>query len=126
MTPPRPNGTWDKARTAAYAVGIAGTFLIMVVLVTVTIRYTSPPPATEDRNEIRRKALAEMRAAEAEFLKTPYAWEDKTKGFVRVPIDRAEALVIQGYQDPAKYQAEMLKRVEKGLEKPPPPKSDFE
>jgi hypothetical protein len=38
--------------------------------------------------------MAEMRAAEDDALKNP-GWVDKQKGIVRIPIDRAKALVVQ-------------------------------
>ena len=118
--------TPDGPRTVAYAVGILGSFLIVAVLVSLMIRYTAPPPPTEDRNALRRKNLAEMKAAEAEYFKAGYVWQDKAKGFVRVPVERAMALIVQEYQDPAQYRKAMMEKLEKALVKPPEAPSAFE
>ena len=72
--------------TLCYAIGILGSFLIVAALVWAMRHYTQPPPLGEDRVALRKKALAELRAAEAEELNT-YGWLDQGKGD-RPPADR--------------------------------------
>ena len=51
---------------SAYVLAALGAFLIVAALVWAMQRYTQPPPLGEDRAEVRAKALAELRAAEAD------------------------------------------------------------
>jgi hypothetical protein len=50
---------------------------------------------TEDkeRSAVRAKNLAELQAADQTAL-TTYGWADRSKGIVRIPVARAEELVI--------------------------------
>jgi hypothetical protein len=114
----------DRARTAAYAVGIAGTFLILAALVWM-LQRTPPPAIDQARAELRRKNIAEMQAADHLAL-TTYDWLDKTKGIVRLPIDRALELSIQLWQDPAAGRSNLLSRLEKATAKPPEQANPYE
>lgn len=108
----------DKSRLAALVVGILGTFLIFLALVWVMWHYTQPAPLGEDRVAVRKKALAEMRAAEAEGLNR-YGWVDQGKGVVRLPITVAMRLALQKWQNPVAARSDLVARVEKAF--PPPP-----
>ncbi len=110
----------DKSRLAALVVGILGTFLIFLALVWAMWHYTQPVPLGEDRVAIRKKALAEMRAAEAEGLNR-YGWVDQGKGVVRLPITVAMRLALQKWQNPAAARSDLVARVEKAFPPPPPP-----
>lgn len=113
------NSQPDNSRTAlAFVAGILGTFLIVAALVWAMVHYTQPPPA-EDRAAVRAKALAELRAAEAEALSTP-AWIDQGKGIVRLPIEQAMKLVATewGRNQPA-ARSNLIARVEKATAAPP-------
>ena len=79
----------------AYLIGILGSLLIVAALVWAMQRYTQPPPLGEDRVSVRRKALADLRAAEASELET-YGWVDQAKGVTRLPIAEAMKLAIKG------------------------------
>jgi hypothetical protein len=103
----------------AYFFGILGSFLIVAALAWAIHRYTQPPPLGEDRAEARRKALAEIRAAEAEALHTT-GWVDPVKGLVRLRIEDAMKLVEREWQNPAAARSNLIARVEKA--NPPPPK----
>src|ERR1035441_5082299 len=82
------NGQPAPERTGlAYLVGILGSLLIVAALVWAMQRYTQPPPLGEDRVAQRRKALADLRAAEATELES-YGWVDQAKGVARLPIAR--------------------------------------
>lgn len=115
-----PTRTCDCGRVTALAVGIVGTFLIFLALVWAMWHYTQPAPLGEDRVAVRKKALAEMRAAEAEDLNS-YGWVDQAKGIVRLPIRVAMKLALQEQQDPAVARSNLTARVERAFPPPPPP-----
>jgi hypothetical protein len=109
---------WDKGKLAANIVGTIGGFLIFSALVWVIWRYSQPAPLGEDRAAVRRKALAEMRAAEAEQLNN-YAVLDPVKGVVRLPIVEAMKLALREWQNPAQARSNVIARVEKATAPPP-------
>ena len=102
----------------AYVTGILGSFLIVAVLVWAMRHYTQPPPLGEDRVALRKKALAELRTAEAEELST-YGWLDQSKGIVRLPIAEAMKLALRDWQNPAAARSNLIARVEKATALPP-------
>lgn len=102
----------------AYFAGTVGTFLIVAALVWAMVHYTQPPPA-EDRAAVRAKALAELRAAEAEALNNP-GWIDQGKGIVRLPIEQAMKLAVAEWgQNPGAARSNLIARVEKATAAPP-------
>ena len=102
----------------AYVAGILGSFLIVAALVWVMQRYTQPPPLGEDRIALRKKALADLRAAEASELEN-YGWVDQPKGVVRLPIAEAMQLALRDWQNPAAARSNLIARVEKVTAVPP-------
>ena len=80
--------------------------------------YTQPPPLGEDRVAARKKALAELRAAEASDL-TSYGWVDQSKGVVRLPINEAIQLALRDWQNPVAARSNLIARVEKATAAPP-------
>ena len=102
----------------AYLIGILGSLLIVAALVWAMQRYTQPPPLGEDRVVVRKKALADLRAAEASELKS-YGWVDQPKGVVRMPIAEAMKLTLRDWQDPAAARSNLIARVEKATAVPP-------
>ncbi len=104
----------------AYAFGILGSLLIVAALVWAMQRYTQPPPLGEDRVAVRKKALADLRAAEASELEN-YGWVDQSKGVVRLPIAEAMELALRDWQNPAAARSNLIARVEKATFVPPPP-----
>src|SRR5207249_9721159 len=107
----------ERARLA-YAAAILGSFLIVAALVWAMHRYTQPPPLGEDRAGVRARALAELRAAEADALNN-VGWIDQGKGLVRLRIDDAMTLVERAWQNPPAARSNLLERVAKA--NPPPP-----
>ena len=103
----------------AYLVGILGSLLIIAALVWAMWHYTQPPPLGEDRAALRKKALAELRAAEASELES-YGWVDQGKGVVRLPITEAMKLALRDWQNPAAARSNLIARVEKATAVPPP------
>ena len=99
--------------TLAYIAGILGAFLIVAALVWGVVGLLKPAPLAEDRAAVRAKALAELRAAEAEAMTTP-AWIDAGKGIVRLPVKDAMALVEREWgQNPTAARTNLIARVEK-------------
>jgi hypothetical protein len=111
--------TSEKCGTAlAYTVGILGSLLVLAALAWAIHKYTQPTPLGEDRAAARSKALAEMRAADAEALNNP-AWIDPAKGIVRLRIVDAMRLVEREWQNPAAGRSNLIARVEKATALPP-------
>jgi len=102
----------------AYLLGILGSLLIVAALVWAMQRYTQPPPLGEDRVAVRKKALVDLRAAEATELEN-YGWIDQAKGVVRLPIAEAMKLALRDWQDPAAARSNLIARVEKATAVPP-------
>ena len=89
-----------KERTGlAYVAGILGALLIVAALVWAMRHYTQPPPPDKARVALRKKALADLRAAEATELET-YGWVDQAKGVVRLPVAEAMRLALRDWQNP--------------------------
>lgn len=112
----------------AYALAIAGTFLIVAMLVLTMKRYAQPAPVDEKRIAERSKALADLRQVEAEALNSA-GWIDQAKGVVRLPITNAMEMVLQMWQNPPAARSNLIARVEKATFVPPPPPakpSEFE
>jgi hypothetical protein len=103
----------------AYLIGILGSLLIVAALVWAMQRYTQPPPLGEDRIALRKKALVDLRAAEASELES-YGWVDQAKGVVRLPINEAMKLALRDWQNPAAARSNLIARVEKATAVPPP------
>jgi len=114
-----------RSSLAIYALGVIGSFLIVIALVWAMYRYTRPVPISGNRAAERRKALIDMRNAEAESL-NGYGWVDQQKGIVRLPIARAMELTLQEYQNPAAARSNLAARAEKAAEIPPPPANKYE
>jgi len=113
------------SRTWPTWLAVLGACLIFWGLVTVTKRYTQPPPLGAERAAERAKALAELRAANTEALNN-VGWVDATKGIVRLPIAEAMKLTEQAWQNPAAARADLLARAAKAVELPPEKPSEFE
>lgn len=105
-------------RVAVYAFAILGSFLIFGALVWAMWRYTQPALLGEDRVAVRRKALTELQAAEAEVLNN-YAWQDQAKGIVRLPIADAVKLAEREWQNPPAARSNLIARVAKAMALPP-------
>ena len=120
-----PETNHNRSRLAAI-VAVLGAFFIVAALVLAMRHYTTPPPLNAQRAAERARALADIRAAEAEAL-THAAWLDPEKGLVRLPVDTAMQIVERDWQNPAAGRSNLLARVDKANPPPPPPKpSAFE
>jgi hypothetical protein len=113
------NDTPSSQKTASF-VGILGAFLVVGMLVYAMKYYTRPAPLNQARVEERKKALAELREADAKSL-TSYEVIDAGKGTVRLKIDRAMELTIDEYKNPAAARTNLIARAEKASAPPPKP-----
>jgi len=100
-----------------------GAFLVVALLIFAMKHYTRPAPLNAARAEERRKALAEVRNADAKALDTVEV-VDAGKGFIRVRIDTAMELTVKEYQNPAAFRTNLVARADKLAA--PPPKVDYE
>ena len=108
-----------RERTSlVYVLAVLGALLIVAALVWEMQRYTQPPPLGQDRVALRKKALAELRAQEANELSS-YGWVDQAKGVVRLPIAEAMKLALSEWQNPAAARSNLIARVEKATALPP-------
>jgi hypothetical protein len=111
--------TFSSQKTASL-VGILGAFLVIGVLVFAMKHYTRPAPLNQARVDERKKALAEIRDADAKAL-TSYEMLDAGKGIVRLKIDRAMALTLEDYKNPAAARTNLTARADKAAAAPPKP-----
>jgi hypothetical protein len=112
----------NQSASLIYVVGIAGALLIVAMLVWGMQRYTSPAQLGQARAVERQKFLAEL--SQTQTLHD-YAWQDQSKGLVRMPISNAMDLLVREYQNPAAARARMIERIDKATA-PAPEKSEFE
>ena len=110
----------EKAKLAVWATAIAGTFLLMAVLIWVMYRYTRPEDLNAARVLERYRFLEEVLTSEAKAT-TEYAWRDRSKGLVILPVERALELSLQEWQNPAAARSNLVARLQKAMEQPPPP-----
>ena len=109
-----------KTRTVVYVIAILGTFLLMSFLVRQMVRRTAPPALGAERAAARAKDNADIRASGVDQLGS-YGYVDKAKGVVRVPIDEAIRLTVQGYKSPGEFHSNLVVRIEKATAPPPAP-----
>jgi len=106
------------SRTAASAVAILGTLLVMAVLVALMRHYTGTPALSADRAAERMKILADFNAVNQPLLEK-YDWQDKDKGIIRVPVARAKELLLEEWQNPAAARSNLMERAAKAFALPP-------
>ncbi len=99
--------------------GIAGSFLVLAGMAWAIHHYTQPAPLGQARAAERAKALAELRAAEAEALDHA-GYVDPAKGIVRLPIQDAMKIVEREWgQNPVAARSNLISRVDKATAPPP-------
>jgi hypothetical protein len=110
-------------RASSAATGFIVGSLIFIALA-VMVKYSVSVPAIDaDRDAVRVKALAEIRAAEDKSLATA-GWIDQSRGIVRLPVETAMQITAQAWQNPAQARASLISRQEKASALAPaaPPK----
>jgi len=114
-----PEPCCQKIRLGAYAAGLLGTFLIVLLLVRLMQSYAEAPSIPAVRAAERMQIMSEFKAANDPLLEK-YEWQDAAKGFVRIPLERAKELVLQEWQDPVSARSNLMARA--AIEFAPPPK----
>jgi hypothetical protein len=105
----------------AYGLAILGVFLIVAGLVWVMYHFTRPEPLGIARAKERKDALQTLRAENDSVLNN-YAWQDASKGIVRLPIADAMKLMESKWsKDPVMARSNLIERVEKANYVPPKP-----
>ena len=117
-----------KAGTCVYIVAVTGTFLLVAGLVWLMRYYTQTATPREVRSAERMAILKSFQQDNAPLVQN-YDWQDQTRGIVRIPIERAEELVLQEWQNPAAAHSNLVARAAKAfapLPKPPEKKNEYE
>jgi len=78
----------------ASLLGVVGSILLFALIVLITYVYNQPPEPDAAIIENRLSSLSELEA-QMEEAATGYAWVDRQKGLVRIPIDRAVELATE-------------------------------
>lgn len=111
-----------------YLLAIIGALLVMTYTVKQVRALTEPAPLGTARAAERAKALADTRAADHAGL-TTYAWQDKDRKIVRVPVSRGVELTLAEWQNPREGRKKLLEMSAKAtveLPKEPEKPSAFE
>ena len=117
-----------KVKLTVNIVAIVATFLLMAFLVKQMADRLQPAPLGADRAAARAKDNADIRAAGSDALRN-WGYVDQLKGVVRVPVEEAMKLTVQGYQKPADFRSNLVARVEKATApgpKLPEQKNEYE
>lgn len=117
-----------KSSCAAKAISvlaIIAAFLLMAFLVRQMTKVAQPPPVGAERAIARARDNAAIRAEGSAALQS-WGYVDPTRGIVRMPIEDAMKLTVQGYQHAAAFHTDVLARVEKATAPPPKPKNEYE
>ena len=99
-------------RASSAATGFIVGSLIFIGLFVAVKLSVQVPAIDADRNAVRAKALAEIRATEEKSLNTA-GWIDQSRGIVRLPIDTAMQEAAQAWQNPAQARADLISRQQK-------------
>lgn len=108
---PESNDLNQVNRASGAAVGFVVASLIFAVLFVVVKFGIQVPAIDADRDAVRAKALAEIRAAEDKSLNTA-GWIDPARGIIRLPIDTAMQQAARTWNNPAQARADLLSRQE--------------
>jgi hypothetical protein len=93
---------------------------LLFAMIVAVVKHCAPAPAIDaDRAAVRARALAEIRAAEAQALSQP-GWIDENCGLVRLPISVAMQITEREWQNPAVARSNLMARVEKATAPAPP------
>jgi len=106
-----------KGRTWLTVVVVLATFLLMAFLVNQMVKVAQPGDVNAARAAARAKDNLEIRGAGADAAKH-WGLVDAPKGVVRMPIEDAMKVTVQGYQQPAAFRSNLTMRLEKAF--PPP------
>jgi len=115
----------SKCKLAIYVAAILATFLLVAFLVKQMVKATQPPPVSVERATARAKDNGDIRGAGVQALNS-WGYADPAKGVVRLPIDEAIKLTVQGYKNASAFHTDLVARAEKASAPAPAPKNEFE
>ena len=107
-------------RASSAATGFIIASLIFAVLALAVKLAVKPPAIDADRDVVRAKALAEIRAAEDKSLNN-VGWVDPVRGIVRLPIDTAMQIMARDWLNPEAARSNLVQRAEKAAAPVKPP-----
>jgi hypothetical protein len=84
----------DNRSLAVYGVAIAFVFFGCGIALT-SLFYRAADVVVQERSAGQSQELRSLRSQEDERLSS-YGWADKAKGEVRIPIDQAMKLMVEG------------------------------
>jgi hypothetical protein len=119
------NNQSSRCRMCLTIVVCVATFLLMAFLVNRMVKITRPEPVGVARATERAVEGGKIRAEGVEKSKS-WGYVDAPRGIVRLPVEDAVKLTLQGYQKPAAFKADLAARLEKASVAPPKPKNDYE
>lgn len=114
-----------KGKLAITVVAVLATFLLMAFLVRQMVRVTRPAPVGASIGAARAEENAKIRAAGVDAAKN-WGYSDQARGMVRLPMEDAMKLTVQGYQNAGAFKTDLVARAEKASAPPPKPVNPFE
>src|SRR5206468_12071139 len=120
MTEIRTTRPAEVGKLTVYAVAILAVLLIGYILIHAMRAYVPTEAVNAKRAAERAAAQAEVRATAQKELHGDAVYINRNNGVVRLPIDRAMQLVVEGGKDPAAFRSNLLSRVEKATAPPKP------
>jgi hypothetical protein len=111
--------TPSAPKITIYGIVILCGFLAMALIVRRMYRHHDAGRVNSGRAVERAKARQEIASASAESL-SKAGWVDQNKGIVRLPIQRAMELTVQGYQNPGAAHSNLVARSQKAAVPAPP------
>jgi hypothetical protein len=124
MTEIRTTQPAEVGKVTVYSVAILAVLLIGYILVHAMRAYVPTEAINAKRASERAAGLADVRATAEKELHGDSVYLNRNNGIVRLPIERAMELVVQGGKDPAAFRTNLMARVEKASTPPPaPPKA---
>jgi len=108
----------SKGRAAVYFLVVLLTLSIVGGLAYLMQRWNTAPALDAARAVERAKNLKELQAANSENLEH-YAWQDKAKGVVRIPVSKAVEIALNEWKNPAAARSNLIERIEKATAVPP-------
>ena len=120
MTEIRTTRPMEVGKLTVYSVAILAVLLIGYILIHAMRAYVPSTAVNAQRAAERAAALAEVRGTAQKELHGDPVYLNRNNGVVRLPIDRAMQLVVEGGKDPAAFRSNILSRVEKATAAPKP------
>jgi hypothetical protein len=120
MTEIRTTRPAEVGKFTVYSIAILAVLLVGYILVHAMRAYVPTPAINANRAAERAAGLAEVRATAQKELYGDAVYINKNNGVVRLPIDRAMQIVVEGGKNPAAFRSNFLSRVEKATAAPKP------